>query len=78
MDTDKKKLVNLSKVVGDADKILSEARKEGVKTPKEFAKVFEKNPPSALSSEEVKTQVGAMTDFSEGKMSYSQMRSMCG
>jgi len=78
MDTDKKKLDNLSKVIGDADKILSEARKEGVQTPNGFAKVFEKNPPSALSSKEVKKQVGAMTDFSEGKMSYSQMRSMCG
>ena len=78
MDTDKKKLANLSKVVGDADKILSAARAADVKTPKEFAKVFEKNPPSSLSSAEVKSQVGAMTDFSEGKMSYSQMRSMCG
>jgi len=78
MDTDKKKLVNLGKVVGDADKILSAAREAGVNTPNGFAKVFENNPPSALSSGEVKKQVGAMTDFSEGKMSYSQMRSMCG
>ena len=78
MDTNKKKLVNLSKVVGDADKILSAAREADVKTPKQFAEVFEKNPPSTLSSGKVKTQVTAMKDFSEGKMSYSQMRSMCG
>ena len=75
---DKKKIDNLNKVVRDADKILSEARKEGVQTPMHFAEVFEKNPPSTLSSGQVKTQVSAMKDFSDGKISYSQMRSMCG
>jgi hypothetical protein len=76
MDT--KKIDKLNKVVRDADKILSEARKEGVQTPTQFAEVFEKNPPSTLTSGEVKTQVTAMKDFSDGKISYSQMRSMCG
>jgi len=76
---DKKKgLDNLSKVVSDADKILSTARNEGVTTPKQFAKVFESMPPSTLSSNEVKAQVAALNDFSDGKMSYSQMRSRCG
>jgi len=76
MDT--KKMDIVSKVVRDANKILSEARKEGVQTPMHFAEVFEKNPPSTLSSGEVKSQVSAMKDFSDGKISYSQMRSMCG
>ena len=67
-----------SRVVRDANKILSEARKEGVQTPMHFAEVFEKNPPSTLSSGEVKSQVSAMKDFSDGKISYSQMRSLCG
>ena len=75
---DKKKIDNLNKVVRDADKILSEARAADVQTPTQFAKVFEKNPPSTLTNGEVKTQVTAMKDFSEGKISYSQMRSMCG
>jgi hypothetical protein len=76
---DKKKGLNkLTKVVSDADKILSTSRKEGVTTPKQFAKVFESTPPSTLSSNEVKAQVAALNDFSDGKMSYSQMRSRCG
>ena len=76
---DSKAQTNISsKVIKDADKILSEAHKQDVKTPKQFAKVFKENPPSTLSSEEVKTQVNALNDFSEGKISYSQMRSMCG
>jgi hypothetical protein len=66
------------KTVKDASKIIDEARKADVKTPKEFAKVFEKNPPSTLTSAKVKKQVDAVNDFSEGKISYSQMRSMCG
>ena len=76
---DKKKgLDNLTKVVSDADKILNAASKEGVTTPKQFAKVFERMPPSTLTSNEVKAQVAALNDFSDGKMSYSQMRSRCG
>ena len=75
---DKKKgLDNLRKVVSDADKIVSTARNEGVTTPKQFAKVFESTP-TTLSSNEVKAQVAALNDFSDGKMSYSQMRSRCG
>ena len=68
----------MDKKIADASKIIDEARKADVKTPKEFAKVFEKNPPSALTTAEVKTQVDAVNDFEEGKISYSQMRSMCG
>jgi len=76
---DKKKGLNkLTKVVSDADKILNAASKEGVTTLKQFAKVFESTPPSTLSSNEVKAQVAALNDFSDGKMSYSQMRSRCG
>ena len=68
----------MDKKIADASKIIDEAQKAGVKTPKEFAKVFEKNPPSTLTSAEVKKQVDAVNDFEEGKISYSQMRSMCG
>ena len=64
--------------IADASKIIDVAQNEGVQTPKEFAKVFEKNPPSTLTSNEVKTQVKGLQDFESGKISYSQMRSMCG
>jgi hypothetical protein len=74
----KTKTDNLTKMVKDADKILTEAHNQDVKTPKQFAKVFESNPPSTISGAEVKTQVSALNDFSDGKISYSQMRSMCG
>ena len=73
-----KNTISLGKVIADASKIIDIAHKEDVKTPKEFAKVFEKNPPSTLTSNEVKTQVKGLQDFESGKISYSQMRSMCG
>ena len=73
-----KKTVSVGKVMADASKIIVVAQNEGVQTPKESAKVFEKNPPSALTSNEVKTQVKGLQDFESGKISYSQMRSMCG
>ena len=68
----------MDKKIADASKIIDEAQKAGVKTPTQFAQVFEKNPPSALTTAQVKTQVNALNDFEEGKISYSQMRSMCG
>ena len=77
-NTKKDNLTKMVKMVKDADKILTEAHNQDVKTPKQFAKVFESNPPRTISSAEVKTQVSALNDFSDGKISYSQMRSMCG
>jgi len=68
----------MDKKIADASKIIDEAQKAGVKTPTQFAKVFEKNPPRSLTLAEVKTQVNALNDFEDGKISYSQMRSMCG
>ena len=68
----------MDKKITDASKIIDEAHKADVTTPTQFAKVFEKNPPRSLTLAEVKTQVNALNDFEEGKISYSQMRSMCG
>ena len=73
-----KKTDNMTNTLGDSSKIIDKAQKAGVKTPTQFAKVFEKNPPRSLTLAEVKTQVNALNDFEEGKISYSQMRSMCG
>jgi len=70
--------MNLNQNIKDADTILSKAKKEKVKTPIEFAKVYKENPPKNVSKKEIDTQIKAIHDFSEGKMDYATMRGMCG
>lgn len=53
-------------------------KEKKIKTSLEFSKDFEKNPPNGMKKEDVKGQVEAISKFSEGRMSYSQMRSICG
>lgn len=62
----------------DTKKLMSAALESNVKTPLEFAKVFKDNPPSSLTKKEVDTQVQGIKDFTEGKIDYAMMRSMCG
>jgi hypothetical protein len=60
------------------DQAINRAAQQGISDPLSFAQSLQANPEVRKQIPDIDSQVNAIQKFSEGKMSYAEMRSLCG
>lgn len=71
-------LTNLVSTAKVMDSAINEAMAKKTMDPLAFAKSLQANPEVRKEIPDIDAQVSAIQQFSEGKMSYAEMRSLCG
>ena len=69
---------NLFRTSVAIDSALHQAKQQGVTDPVSFAEMMQANPQVRQVIPDIDQQASAMKRFAEGKMSYAEMRSLCG
>lgn len=60
------------------DSVIADAKNKSISSPLELAKLMQQNPEARNAIPDLDNQVAALQRFAEGKMSYAEMRSLCG
>ena len=60
------------------DSVIADAKNKSISSPLELAKLMQQNPEARKAIPDLDNQVAALQRFAEGKMSYAEMRSLCG
>lgn len=66
------------KTAAAVDAVIVEAKNKNALDPLAFAQVLQSNPQIRAVIPDIDDQAAAMKKFSEGRMSYAEMRSLCG
>ena len=69
---------NLFRTSVAIDSAILQAKQQGAMDPVSFAEVMQANPQVRQVIPDIDQQASAMKRFAEGKMSYAEMRSLCG
>lgn len=69
---------NLFQTASVIDRAMNQAAQRGAMDPLAFTQLLQANPEVRQVIPDIDDQAGAMKRFAEGKMSYAEMRSLCG
>lgn len=71
-------VTTLLKTAAAVDAVIVEAKEKNVMDPLSFAQVMQSNPQMRAAIPDIDEQVDALKRFQAGKLSYAEMRSLCG